>query len=137
MIEQLAVVFLRERFPILLNRLKQGECAHDIGAGESERILYRAVNMALGGKVDYAVDIILAYDASHLVEIGDVGLLERIVGLVFDVNEIGKIAGIGEFVEIDDMVVGIFVDEKSDYMATDKPGATSYEYVTLHCYSDY
>ena len=67
--------------------------------------------MALGGKVYDAVNLIFPYDAAHLVKVGYVGLNERVVWLVLDILEVGKVACISQFVEVDDMVVGILVDE--------------------------
>ena len=87
--------------------------------------------MAFCGEVDYAVDLILPDDASHLVEVCYVGLDEGIVGSVLDVTEVGEVAGIGQLVEVDDTVVGIFVYEEADYMGADESGAACYEDV-LH-----
>ena len=69
--------------------------------------------MAFGGKVDDAVDIVLLHQRQDGVEIADVGLDERIVGFVLDVLQVGKVAGVGQLVEVDDMIIGILVDEKT------------------------
>ena len=122
-VEELAVVALGQRVPVLLGSLQQRERAHHIGAGKGEGILDGAVDMALGGEMDDAVDAVLADDAAHLVEVGDVGLHEGIVGLVLDVLEVGEVAGVCEFVEIDYAVVGIFVDEQAHDVRAYEAGA--------------
>ncbi len=76
-------------------------------------------------------------DATHFVKVGYVGFYECIVGFVLDVLEIGKVAGIGEFVKVDDVVFGIFVDEESYYVVADKTGSACDKYVTLHFLSDF
>ena len=46
--------------PLFLGGLQQGKRAHDISAGEGERILDRAIDVAFGGQVDHSVDVVLA-----------------------------------------------------------------------------
>ena len=130
-VEPLSLVFFRKGLPVFLRGLEKGERAHDVCAGEREGILDGAVHVAFCGEVDYAVDLILPDDASHLVEVCYVGLDEGIVGSVLDVTEVGEVAGIGQLVEVYDTVVGIFVYEEADYMGADESGAACYEDV-LH-----
>ena len=89
--------------------------------------------MALGGKVDDAVDFVFGDYAAHLVEVGDVGLHEGVVGLVLDVLQVGEVAGIREFVEVDNVVVGIFVDEQAHHMGADEACTAGYENIAFHC----
>ena len=89
--------------------------------------------MALGGKVDDAVDFVFGDYAAHLVEVGDVGLHEGVVGSVLDVLQVGEVAGVREFVEVDNTVVGIFVDEEAHHVAAYEACAAGYEYVAFHC----
>ena len=78
--------------------------------------------MALGCQVNDAVHVILLEQMAHGFEVADVGLDKGVVGLVLNVLEVGQVAGVGELVEINDLVVRVFVDKKSDYMAADKSG---------------
>ena len=135
MVEELALIALGQRFPVFAGRLKQGEGAHDVGAGEGERVFYRSVDMAFGGEVDNAVDPVLADYAAHGVEIGDVGAHESVIRAVFDIAEVSEIPCIGQLVEVDDMIVGIFVDEEADDVVADESGPSGDKYVTLHCLS--
>lgn len=80
--------------------------------------------MTFGSQMDYAVDIVASDKIHHGVEITDVLALEHIVGSILDVAEIGEIAGVCEFVDIDDSIFRIFVDKKTDNVGADKSGAS-------------
>ena len=54
---------------------------------------------------------VLGEKRQHVVEIANIGFLEHVVGGIFDLTQIGQIACIGEFVNIDDAIVGVFFDE--------------------------
>ncbi len=136
-VEAFALVFLREGFPVFLCSLQQRQRAHHVGACESERVLDRSVDMTLGSEMDDAVDFVLRDDAAHLVEVSDVGFDEGIVGFVLDILQIGEVAGIGKFVEVDDMVVVVFVYEQADNMASDETSTTGDENITLHFLSGF
>ena len=85
--------------------------------------------MAFGGQVDDSVHMVLPHQFLHFVEVADVGLYERVVGLVLNVFQIRQVAGVCQLVEIDDTVVRILVDEQADYMATDESGTAGDENV--------
>ena len=118
-------------FPGNFRRLQQAECTQNIGLGKGEGILDGAVNMALGSEVDHAVDRIVLEDLADCVKVADVGLDEDIVGGYFDVLQVGQVAGIGQFVEIDDAVIRVFLDEETDNMAADKASAAGNKDVSL------
>lgn len=80
--------------------------------------------MTFGRKMDNPVNVMLAHHTAHGVDVNYVGLDKCIVGTIFDILEIGKIAGVSQFVEIYDIVLRIFVDKKSHNMAADKSGTT-------------
>ena len=121
--------------PLFLGCLQQGKRAHDIGAGEDERILDRTIDVAFGGQVDHSVDIVLAEHFADGVVVADVGLDEGVVRSIFDVSQVGQIAGIGQFIEIDDPIVGIFVYEEPHHMRADESGAAGNEDVAFHVFA--
>ena len=123
-IKTLAFVFLWQGFPIELCCLKEGEGAHDIGLGKGEGVFDGAVYMALCSKVDDAIDFLCLHEGKHSLEVADVHLHEAVVGPVLDVLEVGEVACIGEFVQIDDAVLRVFVHEKAHDMASDEAGAS-------------
>ena len=69
--------------------------------------------MALCCKVDDAVDVLVLHQLVEGIEVADVHPDELVVRLVLDVLEVGEVAGIGQLVKIDDLVLGIFVYEES------------------------
>lgn len=66
--------------------------------------------------------MVLFHQGEHRIEVADVFLHERVVGLVLDVVQVSQVAGVGQLVEVDDVVVGVLVDEQADYMAADETG---------------
>ncbi len=129
MVESLAFIFFGQRFPVFPGGLQQGESAHYVGACERERVLDGAVNVALCRKVDDAVDPVVADDAAHLIEIGDVSLNERVVRSALNILKIGKVAGVCKLVKIYDMIVRVFVDKQPDNVRSDESGTTGDQYI--------
>ena len=109
--------------PVFPCRLEQRERAQDVRTREGERIPDRAVDMAFGRKVDDPVDVILPEQRPQHIQVADVTLLEHVVRGILDVPQVGKIPGIGQLVEVDDPVIGVFVHEKADYVRADKARA--------------
>ena len=136
-VEHLALISLRQRLPVFPGGLQQRQRPQHVGAREGERVLYRAVHVALGREVDDAVYPVSSDDLAHHVEVGDVATDERVVRPVLDVPEVGQVTGIRELVEVDDVVVGMAVDEQPHDMAADESGSAGDEYVTLHFLSGF
>ena len=84
--------------------------------------------MALCGKVDDSVNILLPEQCKHCIEVTDVHLYESVVRPVLDVLEIGKVAGVGQLVQVDDSAVGVFVYKKAYNMGSDESGTSGYDY---------
>ena len=80
--------------------------------------------MALSGKMYDAVHVFLVHKAVEGVEVADVHLHERIVRGIFHVLQVGEVAGIRQFVEVDDTVFGIFANEEPHHMRADEACAT-------------
>ena len=121
--------------PGVLRRLQKRQGPHHIGLRERERILYAPVHMAFRRKVDDTVYIVPCKYPAYGIEIADVRLYESVIGSVFDILEIGKIAGVCQSVQIDDMVVRIPVHEKAYDMAPYEARSAGYQYVSLcHVY---
>lgn len=73
------------------------------------------------------VDSVCPEDFQHLLEVADVRLYEGVVRGVLDVYQVCEVPGIGQFVEVYDSVLGIFVDQQPYYMAADKTGSAGDE----------
>jgi len=112
-----------QRLPIGLGGIKHGQCPHYVRACESERILYAPVHMSLGGQMYDAVYTVFGNDPAHCLQIAYIRLDEGIIRTILHLLEIGQIAGISQFVEIDDMVFRIFPDKMNDQVAAYETGA--------------
>ena len=112
--------------------MQKRERSQDVGPRESERIADRTVHVALGREVDHAVDGVFREQRAHGVVVADVAPDEGIVGGVFDVAEVGEVARIGQQVEVDDSIVGVFRDEQPHDVRADESGAAGYEDGAFH-----
>ena len=131
MVESLAFVSLWQALPVELGSLEEGESSHDIGASEGEGILDGTVYMALSGEMDDAVNVLILHQLVECFEVTDVHLDKLVVGLIFYILEVGKVAGIGQLIQVYDVVLRILVYEKADYMATDEACSTCDDDISL------
>ena len=72
--------------------------------------------VALGSEMDDAIHLVVLHQLQHQVEIADITLNESIVWLVLDVLEVSQVACVCQLVEVDDVILRIFVHEKSYYV---------------------
>ena len=124
-VETLALIPFGQGLPIEFGGLEQGERTHHVGAGEREGVLDGAVHVALGCQVDDAVHVFVLHQLIEGIKVADVHLDETIVGTVLNIFEVGKVARVGQFVEVDNLVFGVLVDKQADNVATDKSGTAS------------
>ena len=85
--------------------------------------------------MDDAVHLILLQQLEHAVEVADVGLDEDVIGPILNVFQVGQIAGIREFVEVDNAVVGVLVHEKAYHVAADESGSAGNQNAVLIIHS--
>ncbi len=69
--------------------------------------------MAFGSEVDNAIDLLVLHQLVEGFEVTDVHLHEFVVGLALHVLEVGKVASISQLVEVDDVIVWIFIDKEA------------------------
>ena len=122
-VEPFPLVFLGQGLPIEFRGLQQAERAHDVGLGEGERVLDAAIDMGFRREVDDAIDLLVLHQLVDAVEVADVHPDELVVGFVLDILQIGQVAGVGQLVQVDDSVIGVFVHEEANNMAADEAGA--------------
>lgn len=72
--------------------------------------------MALGSEMDYAVNLFVLNELAEVGEVADIHLHELIVRLVLHVLQVGEVACVRQLVEVDNLVVGVFVDKQSDHV---------------------
>ena len=81
--------------------------------------------MALGSEVDDAIDMFILHQFIDPFKVADVHLDEAVVGFVLDVLKVGKVTRVGQLVEVDDLIFGIFVHEQANHMAADEASTAS------------
>ncbi len=109
--------------------LQQHRRADDVGVDEVGRLQDAAVHVALGGEVDHRVDP--RDRARHRLGVGDVGVDEAVGLVVGDVGDVGRVAGVGELVEVHDL--GSAAERQAHERGPDEPAATGHE--KLHAVS--
>ena len=67
--------------------------------------------MRLGCKVDDAVDLLVLHQLIEGIEVADVHLDELVVRLVLHILEVGKVTSVGKLVNVDNLVIRIFIYE--------------------------
>ena len=80
-----------------------------------------SIYMTFGCEMDDAIHLVVLYQFQHQVKITDITLYESIVRLILDVLEVSQITCVSQLVEVDDVILRIFVHEKSYYMWPMKP----------------
>ena len=102
---------LWQAFPVELGGLQHAEGAHDVGLRESEGVLDAAVHMALGCEMNDAVDVFILHELQHALEVADVHADEHIVRTILNILQVGEVAGIGQLVEVNNLVLGVLMDK--------------------------
>ena len=75
--------------------------ADDVRLQKQRRVGDRAVHVAFGREVDYALDVVLGKEGFYEGFVTDVAFDEGVVGECFGFFEVVKVARIGEFVQAD------------------------------------
>lgn len=70
--------------------------------------------MALGSQMDNSVNMVFLHELLYGVKVTDVGFHECIVRLILNVLEVSQVAGISQLVEVDDVILWIFVYEQAN-----------------------
>ena len=95
--------------------LQQHEGADDIGLQKLAGTVDRAIDMAFGREMHDHVGLEPLEGILHGRGIGDIGADELVARIVLDRRERGEIAGIGQFVDHQHIVIGV-----GDQMAHDR-----------------
>lgn len=82
--------------------------------------------MAFGGEVHDGGGLVGFEDGFEGGGVAEVGLDEVVLGVAVEVAEGFEVAGVGEFVEVDDVEV-FFEDEEADEVGADEAGAAGDE----------
>ena len=74
--------------------------------------------------MDDTVYVFILHQLVEGFEVADVHLDKLVVRLALDVFQIGQVSGIGQLIQIDDVVFRVFVYKQTDYMTTDESCST-------------
>ena len=102
--------------PVVFGCLQQGEGAQNVCFCKGEGVFDGAVYMAFRRQMDDAIEPVLFKKRADGLKITDVGLDKRVIWSIFNVLQVGKVAGIGEGVQIDDAVFRVLINEKAHYV---------------------
>ena len=108
--------------PCLLGALQQVDSAHHVALHKDLGVLDGAVHMALGGKVDDIVEIVLCKQALHQLLVADVALHEHMAGVALHVLQVFQIARVGQLIQIDQQDLRVFLEHIVHKVGTDKTG---------------
>ena len=91
--------------------------------------------MRLRCKMNDSVYLLVLHELIESLEVADVHLHELIVRPVLDILQIGKITGISKLVDIDYLIIRIFIHEKTYDMASDEAGSAGDYDISSHSLS--
>ncbi|CWQ22009.1 Uncharacterised protein [Neisseria meningitidis] len=120
------VLFRRHLLPVGAGCFKQIECADDIGLDKLACRTDRAVDMAFRRQVHHGIGPVLCEYAVEFGAVANVHLLESIAGIIGNVGQRFEIARVGQFVEVDDGILGV-LNDMADNGRADKARAAGNE----------
>ncbi len=90
--------------------------------------------MALCGQVNDAVHLLLLHETEHPLKVADVHLHKLIIGLVLNILEVGKVPGVGEFVQVNNMILRVFVHKQAHHMRANEARTARDDNRPFHSY---
>ncbi len=77
--------------------------------------------MSLGSEVEHHVH--LRHELVHQLGVADVAPHEAVAGVAFHVPQVGRVAGVGELVQVDHPAAGVTLKQVEDEVAADEAAA--------------
>ena len=90
---------------------KQIESTDYVGFDKRRRAFNRPIDMRFSREMDYGVDVVFFETRRDTFGIANIDFLEGIVGRIFQRDQTGQVAGIGEAVDINEEILGVFGDQ--------------------------
>jgi hypothetical protein len=113
--------------PRVFCRLQQYLRAEDVCGNELRRPGDALINVALGGEVDYGVEIVLIKNVFYGNGVANVALDESVPRVVFNVVKVFRIAGVCQQVIVDDGAIVSVPYHVDDKVGADEACAAGYE----------
>ena len=120
--------------PGFLGTLQQVHGAHDVALDKDLGVLDGTVHMALSGKVDDIIEIVLCKQAFHQLLVADVALHEHMAGVALHVLQVLQIAGIGQLIQVDQADILVFFQHIVDKVGANKTG-TAGNKISFHLFT--
>ena len=108
--------------PCFLGALQQVDRAHHVALHKNFGVLDGAVHMALGGKVDDVIEIVLCEQALDQLLVADIALHEHMAGVALHILQVFQIARVGQLIQIDQQDLRVFFEHIVHKVGTDKTG---------------
>ena len=87
--------------------------------------------MALGRQMNDAIDLLILHQLIECLEVADVHPYEPIVRLILDILQVSQVASIGQLIQIEDVILRIFIDEQAYNMTANEACSTSDYYISF------
>ena len=110
--------------PVFARGFQQTERAVDVGFNERGRAVNRAVNMAFCGKMHNRTWLMFGKQAVEQCCIADVTLHEQVPGIILQGFQGIEIACVSQFIQIHNLVIGMFCNKQPHHMRTNKTCTT-------------
>ena len=129
---QVPVYFIRGNLVEALDAIfsagvHQHRSADDVRFQEEFRVQNGSVHMGFGGKVDDLVGALVFKESIYGLAVADIHFVELETGMVQDGGQGGKIPGVGQFVQADDVSFRMLLQHIKDKIRADEPGAARYD----------
>ena len=117
--------FFGQLFPPFQYAAQEGAGSEDIGADKRIRVMDGAIHMALSGKIDDRIGLVMVQQLADEQRIPNIAPDKNMFGIPINGRQVTDISGIGELVEIDDPLPR---GAPGQHIAgTDKPRASGYK----------
>lgn len=93
--------------PVGTHGFEQAEDADDVGLDEVFGAVDGAVRMAFGGAVQQGAGLVLGQQAIDQRAVVRIALHKHVARITLQAGEVFRVAGVGEFVEVDDGLLGL------------------------------
>src|ERR1019366_6807962 len=98
----------------------------DVGADKFVRTEDGTIDMTLGRKVDDCGGLMIVKDSMHESAVVDVAAHKFVAGIADQRRQVGRIAGVGEAIEVDDRR-RLLSEPLQDEVGADEPGAAGHD----------